>query len=295
MRRSLCSLARALLRPAFVPEPLEIPAHIVRPSFVTAPQNKPSVIYDHEFAEVKDAAAIEKMRVAARIARDALQVASELCRVGNTTDFIDRKCQEFIMQQNAYPTGIKFHGFPRSICTSVNEVVVHGVPDERPLEDGDIINCDVSIYYDGVFGDTSSMSLVGNVDDDGIRLCRATKEALFSAICALKPGDSIVKVAECVEDVASSYGFGVVRQFTGHFIGRELHMPPNVFHCLTDGHVTLKPGMTFTIEPVLTEGSPEVAGPWDDGWTYVTKDGLRAAQYEHTVLVTPDGCEILTE
>eukprot|EP00397_Hematodinium_sp_SG-2012_P046524 GEMP01052600.1.p1 GENE.GEMP01052600.1~~GEMP01052600.1.p1 ORF type:complete len:248 (+),score=69.61 GEMP01052600.1:37-780(+) len=247
MRRVASALARARMRPAFVPEPPLVPAHIMRPSFVTAPSNLPSEIYEHEFAQVKDDATIEKMRVAAHIARDALKV------------------------------------------------VVHGIPDERPLEDGDIINCDVSIFYDGVFGDTSSMSFIGDVDEEGQRLCRATNEALFSAIGAIKPGASLCEVAECVEAVAASYGYGVVREFTGHYIGRELHMPPNVYHVRNDHQVTLKPGMTFTIEPVLTEGSPEITGPWDDGWTYVTRDGKRAAQYEHTVLVTDEGCEILTK
>eukprot|EP00397_Hematodinium_sp_SG-2012_P041912 GEMP01046268.1.p1 GENE.GEMP01046268.1~~GEMP01046268.1.p1 ORF type:complete len:262 (+),score=68.23 GEMP01046268.1:37-822(+) len=261
MRRVASALARARMRPAFVPEPPLVPAHIMRPSFVTAPSNLPSEIYEHEFAQVKDDATIEKMRVAAHIARDALKVALDHCRAGSTTDLVDRKCQEYIVGRNAYPTGIRFYGFPRAICTSVNEVVVHGIPDERPLEDGDIINCDVSIFYDGVFGDTSSMSFIGDVDEEGQRLCRATNEALFSAIGAIKPGASLCEVAECVEAVAASYG----------------------------------PGMTFTIEPVLTEGSPEITGPWDDGWTYVTRDGKRAAQYEHTVLVTDEGCEILTK
>lgn len=288
-------LARALVRPAFVPEPLPIPEHIVRPSYVTAPRNKPSKIYDHEYAEVKDAETIEKMRVAARIARSALNVALEHCRVGNTTDWIDKKCQEYIMEQNAYPTGIRFHGFPRSICTSVNEVIVHGVPDERTLEHGDIINCDVSIYYDGVFGDTSSMGFVGDVDDDGIKLCHATQQCLYHAIALVKPGCNLSELGERIEEVATTYGYEVVHEFMGHFIGRELHMPPNVEHRRNTSPVVLQPGMTFTIEPILTEGSAAISGPWEDGWTYVTLDGKRSAQYEHTVLVTEDGSEILTK
>jgi len=280
--------------PHHVPPPLPIPEHIPRPSFAFSEDNRPSTIFPSEHTQVKDAVTIEKMRVAARIARDALRIAIDNCRVGTTTDEVDRKCQEYVMSQNAYPTGVKFHGFPRAICTSVNEVVVHGVPDLRPLENGDIINCDVSIFYDGVFGDTSSMALVGDVDESGRQLCLATKHALFKAIGAVRPGASLCDVARNIEIVAAASNFGIVREFTGHFIGRELHMLPNVHHTLNDKDVTLQPGMTFTIEPVLTEGSPEIAGPWEDGWTYVTKDGKRAAQYEHTVLVTESGCDILT-
>jgi len=198
------------------------------------------------------------------------------------------------MSQNAYPTGIQFHGFPRSICTSVNEVVVHGVPDKRPLENGDIINCDVSIFHDGVFGDTSSMALIGDVDPAGRSLCDVTKESLMCAIDIIRPGVSLTEVGRVITDIGKKNGYGVVREFAGHFIGRELHMPPNVSHNINKIEVVLKPGMTFTIEPILTEGRPEIEGPWADGWTYVTADGLRAAQYEHTVLVTHNGCEILT-
>lgn len=277
-------------KPSRVPPALPIPREVVRPSY--AKTGQPSDVR-HLEAEVKTSGQIEEIRAACRLAAQALQVAREAAAVGVTNAAVDDAVHRFIVSQGGYPVGVNFHGFPRAMCSSVNNVVVHGIPDERPLLDGDIVNYDVAAFLGGAFGDNSCMVELGTVDEDGRRLCRTTREALEAAIEYCGPGVCLSGVGNIVHRIATEAGYDVVSEFVGHFLGRELHMLPNVAHRPDGVKLELRPGMVFTIEPILTEGHRGIEC-WPDGWTYVTADGKRAAQWEHTILVTEHGSEILT-
>jgi methionyl aminopeptidase len=243
---------------------------------------------------VKCETEIAKIRIACRVAAQALQLAEEASFPGITTAEVDSLVHRFIVSQGGYPVGINFHGFPRAMCSSVNNVVVHGIPDERPLEEGDIVNYDVAAFVDGAFGDNSRMVQIGNVDPDGQRLCDVTRRAVEAAIAAVGPGKRLSLVGETIDKIARDAGYTIVREFVGHFVGRELHMLPNVVHTRNSEPLILRPGMVFTIEPILCEGRGEITS-WEDGWTYVTKDDGRAAQWEHTIAITETGVEVLTQ
>jgi len=237
---------------------------------------------------------LKRVRESARIAASSLLLAKKLALPGVTTEYIDYEVSRYIVGRSAYPSGIGFMGFPKSICTAINEVVAHGIPDTRPLQDGDIVNFDITSYKHGFYGDNSDMALVGNVDDQGKQLVAATRDALQAAIEVCRPGQKFSAIAEAIS--AASRGYNVVDYFCGHFIGKEMHISPNIHH--TRGvdvmeNLTMEEGMLFTIEPILVEGSIE-AEIWPDGWTYVTKDKGRTAQAEHMVLITSDGHEVLT-
>jgi methionyl aminopeptidase len=216
-----------------------------------------------------------------------------------TTDEVDRVGHEFLLDHGAYPSTLGYRGFPKSLCTSVNEVVCHGIPDDRPLEDGDIVNIDITAYLVldgiGVHGDTDATYLVGDVDDESRLLVERTHEALMRAIKAVRPGRAINVIGRVIESYAKRYGYGVIRDFTGHGIGTAFHSGLVVPHYDAAPHydTVIEPGMTFTVEPMLNLGTHEWE-MWDDGWTVVTKDRRRSAQFEHTLLVTDDGAEILT-
>jgi len=204
-----------------------------------------------------------------------------------THDFIINKC-------GAYPSPLNFRGFPKSLCTSINEVVCHGIPDNRELEDGDIINIDISTYYDWVHGDLNETYLVGNVDEQGRKLVQTTSECLQKSIEIVKPGTMYREVGNVISKHAQSNGFSVVRSYCGHGIGKLFHSTPNVPHYAKNKAIgTMKPGHVFTIEPMINEGvyNDQL---WPDDWTSVTKDGKRSAQFEHTLLVTETGCDVLT-
>ena len=239
---------------------------------------------------------LQLIRNSARIAASALQLSLALAKPGVTTEHVDSEVSRYIVGRSAYPSGIGFMGFPKSICTAVNEVVAHGIPDNRPLVDGDIVNFDVTCYKDGFYGDNSDMALVGTVDEAGKLLVDTTREALKAAIEVCKPGQKFSTIAEAIQQVSSPKGFQVVDYFCGHFIGSEMHIAPNIHHTRGNSMMSklvMEEGMLFTIEPILVEGSTE-AEVWNDGWTYVTKDHGRTAQCEHMVLITKDGNEILT-
>lgn len=247
---------------------------------------------------VKSADVIERMRRTGREAADVLAYLGTLCRPGVTTDEIDAACHRAAIERNSYPSPLEYPGmvapFPKSVCSSVNEVICHGIPDDRPLRDGDIVNLDVTLYREGVHGDTNATFFVGQVDDLSKRLVRVTRECLEKGIQAAKPGDPINAIGRAIQTHAESNGFGVVRDFVGHGIGEQFHTDLQICHYyhprLTD---IMEPGMTFTIEPMITAGSWKVR-LWDDGWTAVTADGSRTAQFEHTILISDDGAEILT-
>ena len=235
-----------------------------------------------------------RMRKAGSIARQVLDEVLAAVRPGITTDALDRLAHQRIIALGAYPSPLNYMGYPKSICTSVNEVVVHGIPDDRMLQAGDIINCDVTVYAHGMHGDCSEMVYVGEVDAEAKRLVQVTWECLLLAIDIVRPGVKLNAIGRAVESHARHNGFSVVREFTGHGIGEYFHMSPYVAHFYeADNATIIKEGMTFTIEPMINAGSAECfIRP--DKWTAVTVDRSRSAQFEHTLLVTADGVEILT-
>lgn len=248
------------------------------------------------------------MRDAARYARRALDYACGLATAGTKTDEIDAAVHEYIITSSgdddsvAYPSPLNYAGFPKSLCASVNEVVCHGVPDGRPLRTGDVVSFDVSVFRNGVHGDNCATVVVGDDggdDDDGRfargrRLVAAAKESLAAAVDTCRPGSCLSDIGAAVEDVCDAYGYGTVRKYRGHGIGETFHSAPYVKHYRNSETLILKPGMIFTIEPMIVEGYHDCYEWASDCWTVVTRDGGWAAQFEHTVLITEDGVEILT-
>jgi methionyl aminopeptidase len=266
-----------------------VPDSIVRPEYVGKPAPaRPTDPW------VQDPDVIERMRVASRIAAQSLVAGGEAVKPGATTDEVDQVVHEFLVDHGAYPSTLGYRGFPKSCCTSLNEVICHGIPDSTVIEDGDIVNIDVTAYIDGVHGDTNATFLAGNVSEEDRLLVERTHEATMRAIKAVKPGRELNIVGRVIESYANRFGYGVVRDFTGHGIGRTFHSGLVVVHYDDPTrHEMLEPGMTFTIEPMITLGSIDY-DVWDDGWTVTTKDKSRTAQFEHTLLVTDTGSEILT-
>ena len=267
-----------------------VPSSITRPEYVDRPGPA-----DRPGPEVKDAQTIAKMRVAGRIAARALEAAAAVIAPGVTTDEIDRVGHEFLLDHGAYPSTLGYKGFPKSLCTSINEVICHGIPDSRRLEDGDIVNIDITAYIDGVHGDTDATYLCGDVDEESRLLVERTREAMMRGIRAALPGRQINVVGRVIESYARRFGYGVVRDFTGHGIGTSFHSGLVIPHydAAPAYSAVIEPGMTFTVEPMLNLGTHEWE-MWDDGWTVVTKDRRRSAQFEHTILITDTGNEILT-
>jgi methionyl aminopeptidase len=267
-----------------------VPAVVPRPEYVgrAAPARFTG-------PEVKDDETIERMRVAGKLAGKALAEVASHIAPGVTTDELDAIGHEFLCDHGAYPSTLGYKGFPKSLCTSVNEVICHGIPDSTVLRDGDIINIDITGYLDGVHGDTDATYFVGEVDEESKLLVERTQEALRRGIKAVAPGRQINVIGRVIESFARRFGYGVVREFTGHGIGSWFHSGLVVPHFDDPGATTvIEAGMTFTIEPMLNLGTHEWE-MWDDGWTVVTADGRRSAQFEHTILVTDTGAEILTQ
>lgn len=240
---------------------------------------------------------LARLRAAGRAARRVLDRLAAEVRPGVTTDRLDAVAHDAYLAEGGYPSTLGYRGYPKSLCTSVNEVVAHGIPDDRPLESGDIVNCDVTIFLDGVHGDCSRTFCVGGVDavDPAVvDLVRVTEEALRAGIAAAGPGQRVREIGKAIQRVARANGYGIVRELVGHGIGEQFHGEPHVHHYdESRNRAVLQRGMSFTIEPMLTLGLPEVV-LWDDQWTIATLDGQPSAQFEHTVLVTDDGIEILT-
>jgi methionyl aminopeptidase len=276
--------------PAVLSPRRPVPASIPRPEYVDRPAPAP-----YDGPEVKDAETIERMRAAGRLAAQALREVGRHVAPGVTTDELDRIGHEYLCDHGAYPSTLGYRGFPKSLCTSVNEVICHGIPDSRVVEDGDIVNVDITAYLDGVHGDTNATYLAGDVDEEVRLLVERTEEALRRAINAVKPGRDVNVIGRVIESYTKRFGYGVVREFTGHGIGTAFHSGLIVPHYdaapLYD--IPIQPGMTFTIEPMLNLGTPDYE-MWDDGWTVVTRDLRPSAQFEHTLLVTATGAEILT-
>jgi len=234
------------------------------------------------------------MRVAGRIAAEALAEVGQHIVPGVTTDQLDRVGHAYLVDHGAYPSTLGYRGFPKSLCTSLNEVICHGIPDSTVVQDGDIVNIDITAFIDGVHGDTNATFFAGDVADESRLLVERTHEATMRGIKAVAPGRAINVIGRVIESYAKRFDYGVVRDFTGHGIGTSFHSGLVVPHYDDPGStLIMQPGMTFTIEPMLTLGTYDYV-MWDDGWTVVTADGRRTAQFEHTVLVTDNGYEILT-
>jgi len=283
------------LQPGVISPMRSVPPHIPRPEYVGQPQAK-----RWTGSEVKDSDTIERMRIAGRLGAQALQEVGRAIRPGITTDELDRIGHEFLCDHDAYPSTLGYPGggrgpaFTKSLCSSLNEVICHGIPDSTELRDGDICNIDITAFIHGVHGDTNATFLVGEVDEESRLLVERTYEATMRGIKAVAPGRQLSVVGRVIESYARRFGYGVVRDFTGHGIGEAFHSGLVVPHFDDPGATTfLEPGMTFTIEPMINLGT-YAWDMWDDGWTVVTADRRRSAQFEHTVLVTDDGVEILT-
>ncbi|MEU1720721.1 type I methionyl aminopeptidase [Nonomuraea sp. NPDC005692] len=277
-----------LLQPGRVSPVRKVPAHIERPEYVG--KKRPTT----GESDVKTPEIIERMRVAGRIAAQALEEVGRHIAPGVTTDELDRIGHEFLIDHGAYPSTLGYKGYPKSLCTSINEVICHGIPDDTVLRDGDIVNIDITAYIGGVHGDTDATYLVGEVDEESRLLVERTREAMMRGIRAVAPGRQLNVVGRVIEAYAKRFGYGVVRDFTGHGIGTSFHSGLMVPHYDDPSlRVELVPGMTFTIEPMLTLGTIDY-DIWPDKWTAVTKDRKRTAQFEHTIVVTETGSEILT-
>ncbi len=277
------------LAPGTISPRRPVPAHIVRPEYVDKPAPTP-----YTGSYVSDPETIEKMRVASRLAAQARELVGAHVAPGVTTDELDRIGHEFLCDHGAYPSTLGYRGFPKSLCSSINEVICHGIPDSTVIEDGDIVNIDITAYLDGVHGDTNATFLAGDVDEESRLLVERTKEALERGIKAVKPGRQVSIIGRVIESYAKRFGYGVVRDFTGHGISTSFHsglIIPHYDDARFDDEIQV--GMTFTIEPMLNLGTHDY-DMWDDGWTVVTKDRRRSAQFEHTLVVTPTGAEVLT-
>jgi methionyl aminopeptidase len=266
-----------------------VPEHIVRPPYAESG-------HPQRWAEsrVKSPDVIARMREAGRLAGEVLELAGAVVAPGVVTDDIDAYVHELCLARDAYPSPLNYNGFPKSVCTSVNEVICHGIPDNRALQDGDIVNLDVTLYIGGVHGDTNATFYVGDVDAESHQLVEVTNECMWLGIDAVKAGRPISDIGRAIEDHAKRNRFGVVRAFIGHGIGEQFHTDLQILHYYdARANTIMRPGMTFTIEPMITVGNWRHV-LWDDGWTAVTADGKRTAQYEHTILVTDDEAEVFT-
>ena len=266
-----------------------VPDHIVKPDYADS-----GIVGRWDEPRIKDESVIARMREAGSLAAEILRLAGEQVRPGITTDEIDIFVHDLTIERGAYPSPLNYHGYPKSVCTSVNDVICHGIPDSRKLEDGDIVNIDVTAFIHGVHGDTNATFFVGDVDEQSRDLVKVTEECVWRGIDAVKPDRPISDIGKAIETVAKAHKYGIVRAFIGHGIGQQFHTDIQVLHYYDSrNNMIMRPGMTFTIEPMITLGTWQHR-VWDDEWTAVTTDGSRCAQYEHMVLVTDTGVEVLT-
>ncbi|WP_066461998.1 type I methionyl aminopeptidase [Sanguibacter suarezii] len=281
---------RPSLTPGTVSPVLSVPASIPRPEYVGKKIPAP-----YEGSDVVAPEVIDRIRVASRIAAQALEEVGKHVAPGVTTDALDRIGHEFLLDHHAYPSTLGYRGFPKSLCTSINEVICHGIPDSTVLLDGDIVNIDITAFIGGVHGDNNATFGVGELDEESALLVERTREALNRAIKAVKPGREVNVIGRVIEKYADRFGYGTVRDYTGHGVGEAFHSGLVIPHydAAPAYDTVIVPGMVFTIEPMLTLGTTDWT-MWDDGWTVVTADGRRTAQFEHTLVVTETGAEILT-
>src|SRR5699024_8532810 len=280
---------RSPLQPGVQTPRRNVPSSIVRPEYVDRPAPQPEPGNGVRSPEV-----IESMRTASRIAAQALEEGGKAVKPGNTTDDVDRVVHEFLVDNGAYPSTLGYRHFPKSCCTSLNEVICHGIPDSTEIRDGDICNIDVTAFIGGVHGDTNATFCAGEVSEDVQLLVERTHEATMRAIRAVRPGRKLNVIGRVIESYAKRFGYGVVRDFTGHGVGPAFHTAPTVLHYDEPSvDIDIEEGMTFTIEPMITLGGIDY-DVWSDDWTVTTKDKSWTAQFEHTLVVTDSGAEILT-
>lgn len=267
-----------------------MPAGISRPEYVGR-----SAPAQHTTGDRYNEETIAKIRESSRLAAQALKVVLEQAKPGVTTDYLDKVGHEFLLDHGAYPSTLGYRGFPKSLCTSVNEVICHGIPDDTVLEDGDLVNVDITAYLNGVHGDNNATVIVGEGTDELKNLVERTHEAMMRGIKAAVVGREVSIIGRAIETYAKRFGYGVVRDFTGHGVGTSFHTGLIIPHYDAPEYKTvIEPGMVFTVEPMINLGTHDWE-IWDDGWTVVTKDRRHTAQFEHTILITEDGPEILTE
>jgi methionyl aminopeptidase len=278
------------LTPGAVSKSLSVPKSIVRPEYVG--KSSPA---EWTGGHVKNPEQVEKIRAAGKLAAQAIELAGKSIEIGISTNELDIIVHDFLTSNGAYPSTLGYRGFPKSCCTSVNEIICHGIPDDLELEDGDIVNIDVTAYLDGFHGDSNKTFKVGNVSDEASLLVERTEESLNRAIAAVMPGRPINVIGRTIESYAKRFNYGVVRDFTGHGIGEAFHSGLVIPHydAAPLYSNTMEVGMVFTIEPMLTLGTHEWE-MWPDGWTVATKDKSITAQFEHTLVVTESGAQILT-
>jgi methionyl aminopeptidase len=278
-----------LLRPGRISPMRSVPPEIPRPEYADTGQ-----VTRRPEARIKSPEIIERMRRAGRAAAEVLEIGAAAIAPGITTDEIDAIVHQAYIDRGGYPSTLNYRGYPKSLCTSVNEVICHGIPDDRELRDGDIVNLDVTIFLDGVHGDTNATFGVGEVDENSLRLIEVTRQCLDLGIAAVVPGRPFSDIGRAIETHAVANHFEVVRAFVGHGIGEQFHTDLQIPHYFEPRMtMVMEPGMVFTIEPMISMGTGHHK-IWDDDWTAVTADGSRTAQFEHTLLVTDDGVEILT-
>ena len=266
-----------------------VPAGIPRPEYALT--GRPS---DRTVRDIRTEDEIAAMRVAGRVAAEALIEVGRHVRPGITTDELDRIGHDAMVAAGSYPSTLNYRDYPKSLCTSVNEIICHGIPDSRKLRDGDIVNVDVTAYIEGVHGDTSATYLVGDVDDASLALVSATRRAMHAGIDTVKPNSHVYDIGRAIEASVAPLGYSVVREFIGHGIGDQFHTDLQIPHYYDPRNdKVILPGMTFTVEPMINIGGRRLE-MWEDGWTVVTRDLQRSAQFEHTVLVTEHGFELLT-
>lgn len=267
-----------------------VPAGISRPEYVGR-----SAPAQHTTGDRYNEETIAKIRESSRLAARALKVVLEQAKPGVTTDYLDKVGHEFLLDHGAYPSTLGYRGFPKSLCTSVNEVICHGIPDDTVLEDGDLVNVDITAYLNGVHGDNNATVIVGEGTDELKNLVERTHQAMMRGIKAAVVGREVSIIGRAIETYAKRFGYGVVKDFTGHGVGTSFHTGLIIPHYdAPEYNTVIEPGMVFTVEPMINLGTHEWE-MWDDGWTVVTKDKRHTAQFEHTILITEDGPEILTE
>lgn len=277
------------VRPGIIGLSRRVPDDIARPPYAVSGEPGPSTS-----SLIRTEAELDAMRRAGAMAAEVLIHAGSFVEPGVTTDRIDQIVHDETIRRGAYPSPLNYRGFPKSVCTSVNEVICHGIPDSNELRDGDIVNIDVTVFVDGVHGDNSCTFLVGNVDEHSRKLVAETYVAMMEGIGAVRPGARVNDIGRAIERHARRHGLGVVKEFIGHGVGTEFHSNLQIPHYYdARARTVLEEGMTFTVEPMLTLGDPGLY-LWDDEWTAVTLDGRRSAQFEHTLVVTADGYELLT-
>ncbi|KAJ8594327.1 methionine aminopeptidase [Rhizopogon salebrosus TDB-379] len=286
------------LRPVYPLSPKrEVPAHIPRPDYALDEQGVPMTEIKRagQPPRILNAEEIEKMRTACRLGREVLDLAAAMIRPGVTTDEIDAVVHQATIERNAYPSPLNYRNFPKSLCTSINETICHGIPDRRKLQEGDIINLDISLYLDGFHSDLNATYPVGEIDEDSKKLLQSTRQCLDEAIRICKPGALFRDIGKIIEPIARANGCAVVRTYTGHGINDLFHTAPNIPHYAKNKAVgAMKPGMCFTIEPMINLGTNWDLQHWHDNWTATTVDGKRSAQFEETLLITETGVEVLT-